>query len=178
MNAPALHGVMAGFGDAARLLGAAQALRARGYRELDAYSPYPVAGLAAALGAGRRRVPLLVLLGGIAGGFGTLALEGWSAIIDYPIDVGGRPPASWPAFIPPALEMALLFAALAGVAGMLALNRLPRFHHPVFDVDRFGSASRDGFVLVVRADDARFDATATRGDLDALGASWTAQVPQ
>ena len=162
------QGWLARFDDAGALLLAVRELRGMGYTRLEAYTPYPVDGLAGALGPMRNRIPLLVLLGGLVGGFGTLWLEYYASVIDYPINVGGRPNASWPAFIPAALEMTILFAALFGIAGMLIANGLPRLNHPLFDVARFDLASRDGFFLWLRADDPCFDAQQAYTDLQRL----------
>jgi hypothetical protein len=162
------QGWLARFDDADALLMAVRELRGRGYTQLDAYTPYPVEGLAQALGPMRNRIPLLVLLGGLVGGFGTLLLEWYASVIDYPINVGGRPNASWPAFIPAALEMTILFAALFGIVGMFFANGLPRLNHPLFDVPGFEAASRDGFFVWLRADDPCFDAALARDDLARL----------
>ncbi|MEI7035326.1 DUF3341 domain-containing protein [Fulvimonas yonginensis] len=162
------HGWLARFDGAQALLVAARELRALGYTRLEAYTPYAVEGLAEVLGPVRNRIPLLVLLGGLCGGFGTLFLQWYAAVVDYPINVGGRPDASWPAFIPAALEMTILFAAAFGVAGMLLANGLPRLNHPLFGLARFEAVSRDGFFLWLRADDARFDARQARADLERL----------
>jgi hypothetical protein len=171
------HGYLAEFADAATLLAAVRQLRLEGYTRIDAYSPYPVEGLVEALGNVRNTIPRWMLLGGILGGAGTLALEYYSAVIDYPINVGGRPDASWPAFIPPALEMTLLCAAVAGFVALLATNGLPRLHHPLFDVRRFEAASRDGFFAVLGVDDPRFDTARVSRDLHALGALHIEQIP-
>jgi Protein of unknown function (DUF3341) len=165
---PRDQGWLACFEDAGALLLAVRELRGMGYTQLEAYTPYPVEGLADALGPRRDRIPLLVLLGGLFGGLGTLWLEYYASVIDYPIDVGGRPDASWPAFVPAALEMTILFAALSGIAGMLFGNGLPRLNHPLFDVPRFDAASRDGFFLWLRADDPRFGAGQAHADLERL----------
>ena len=140
------------------LLDALRRLHAAGYRRIDAYTPYPLDELDALLPARADHVRGWALLGGLLGGLGTLALEYYSAVIDYPIRVGGRPYVSWPAFLPPALEMMFLFAALAAVLAMLVGNRLPRLHHPVFDAACFGRASQDLFVLVVSGRDPCYDA--------------------
>ena len=171
------YGYMAQFDSAETLRGAALQLRHAGYTRLEAYTPFAVDGLAEALGPMRNRIPLLVLLGGLVGGIGTLVLQYYSAVIDYPIDVGGRPAASWPAFIPAALEMAILFAVVAGVIGMLAGNGLPRLYHPTFNVERFAAASRDGFFMVIRADDPCYDADAVRQSLADLGPLAIDEVP-
>lgn len=162
------HGWLVRFESADALLLAVHELRGRGYTCLEAYTPYAVEGLAEALGPVRNRIPLLMLLGGLAGGLGTLGLEYYSAVIDYPLNVGGRPDASWPAFVPAALEMTILFAVLAGVIGLLVANDLPRFNHPLFDVADFERASRDGFFLWLRADDPRFEAQQAHDDLARL----------
>lgn len=173
----ASYGCMAEFATAEQLVGAVLRVRHQGYAHVEAYTPFAVPGLADALGPMHDRVPLAVLLGGLVGGFGTLAIEYWSAVIDYPIDVGGRPNASWPAFIPAALEMCILFAVLFGVVAMLWSNRLPRLYHPVFNVERFGDASRDGFFLVIRADDPQYDEVAVRHCLRELAPVAVEQVP-
>lgn len=177
MTGTNVYGCMARFDSAETLRGAALQLRHAGYTRLEAYSPFAVEGLAEALGTTRNRLPLLVLLGGLLGGIGTLALQYYSAVIDYPIDVGGRPAASWPAFIPAALEMTILCAVLAGVFGMLLGNGLPRLYHPVFNVTCFAEASRDGFFLVIRADDPRYDRDKARQALVDLAPLSVDEVP-
>jgi hypothetical protein len=162
------RGWLARFDGADALLLAVRELRGLGYTRLEAYTPYAMDGLAEALGPVRNRIPLLVLLGGLCGGFGTLFLQWYASVVNYPIDVGGRPDASWPAFIPAALEMTILFAALFGVAGLFVGNGLPRLVHPLFAVPGFEAASRDGFFLWLRADDPRFDASRARADLARL----------
>jgi hypothetical protein len=162
------QGWLARFDDADALLLAVRELRGLGYTRIEACTPYAVEGLAEALGPVRNRIPLLVLLGGLCGGFGTLLLQWYASVVDYPIDVGGRPDASWPAFIPAALEMTILFAALFGIVGLFVANGLPRLHHPLFAVPGFEAASRDGFFLWLRADDPRFDAQRARADLERL----------
>jgi hypothetical protein len=159
------QGWLARFEDADTLLLAVRELRGKGYGQLEAYTPYAVEGLAEALGPVRNRIPLLVLLGGLFGGFGTLWLEWYAAVLDYPIDVGGRPDASWPAFVPAALEMTILFAALFGIVGLFVANGLPRLNHPLFDVLEFEQASRDGFFLWLRTDGPPAEATQAEADL-------------
>lgn len=167
---PRLYGVLAEFGDEAGLLRAARESRAAGYVRLDAYTPYPVEGLAETLGFHTTRVPLLVLLGGLLGGAGGYALQVWLNVWDYPINVGGRPLNSVPSWIIVTFEMTILGGALFAVLGMLALNRLPMPYHPVFNVPAFALASTSRYFLVVEAADPRFERAAVRSLLERLEA--------
>lgn len=176
MNAP--YGCLAQFASVPSLLAAVKQLRMDGYTRLEAYTPFAVDGLAEALGLERNRIPLLMLCGGLMGGLGTLALQYYAAVIDYPIDVGGRPDASWPAFMPAALEMTILFAALAGIIGMLVGNGLPRLNHPLFGSERFEAASRDGLFVLLRADDPRYEVDRVLHDLGRLDPLHVEQVPR
>jgi hypothetical protein len=165
---PTIYGLMAEFESPNDLVAAAHKAYAEGYRKMDAYTPFPVEGLAEALGFGRTRVPLIVLIGGIIGCLGGYFLQYWISVIDYPINVGGRPLNSWPAFIPVTFETAVLVAALSAVLGTLALNGLPQPYHPVFNVPRFRLATRDRFFLVIEAADPKFDLETTRLFLKSL----------
>jgi hypothetical protein len=168
MPRPAIYGLLAEFEDAERLLAAAGRAREAGYRRLDAYSPFPIHGLAEAIGFRRNLVAPLVLLGGLVGGASGFALQYWISVMAYPVNVGGRPLNSWPAFIPVTFEMTVLIAAVTAVLGMLALNGLPMPYHPLFNVPRFALASRDRFFLCIEAADPQFDAEATRRFLQGL----------
>ncbi|HEY6453498.1 MAG TPA: DUF3341 domain-containing protein [Steroidobacteraceae bacterium] len=165
----AAHGLLAEFATPEELLEAAMRAREAHSGTLEAYSPFPIDGLDEALGRRRDRIPLCMLLGAIVGGVGTFALEWYSAVIDYAIDVGGRPTGSWQAFLPPAIEMTVLGSALVGVLAMLLGNRLPQLHHPLFAVPAFQRASNDRFFLLLRAEDALFDAQQARAFLEELG---------
>jgi len=137
-----------------------------------------VEGLAEALGIRGNRMPLVVLAGGVAGAATALAMQYHASVVDYPMNVGGRPDASWPAWIPVTFELTVLFAALAAVVGMFALNGLPRPHHPVFGAPRFALASRDRFFLLVLARDPRYHPAETRAFLACLGAEHVTEVPE
>lgn len=152
-----VHGWLAEFRDVAVLREAVRRLRAAGVERIAAYAPFAVPELDELMPPRRRVVPWFALAGGLLGGLGTLALQYWAAVVDYPVRVGGRPDASWPAFVPAALEMTLLFTAGFGVLGMLLANRLPRWYHPVFNVDTFALVSQDLLAVAVRADDPRCD---------------------
>jgi hypothetical protein len=178
MSEATLHGLLAQFGSADELVRAVQsAHRDHHYTALEAYSPFPIEGLDEALGPDRNRIPMLMLLGAIIGGVGTFTLEWYSAVLNYPLNVGGRPIDSWQAFLPPAIEMTVLGAALLGVMAMLIGNDLPRWHHPLFEVKAFERASNDRFFLLLRADDPNFEARAARDFLDTLMPLTISEVP-
>jgi len=164
-----LYGIMAEFREPEQLLAATRAAYEAGYRRMDAYSPYEVEGVAEALGFRKTRVPLVVLLGGICGALTAYGMQWYSAVFSYPLNVGGRPLHSWPAFIPITFELTVLFAALAGVIGMLALNGLPKPYHPVFNAPEFKLASQTRFFLCIEAADRLFQTSAVREFFLSLG---------
>ncbi len=166
MKKPPIYGLMAEFENPKDLLTAARRAYAEGYRRMDAYTPLPVEGLAEALGFHDTRVPLIVLIGGILGCLGGFFLQYWTMAVDYPLNVGGRPLNSWPAFIPVTFELTILVAALSAAFGLLALCGLPMPYHPVFNVRRFELASRNRFFLCIEARDPRFDPEGTRRFLE------------
>jgi len=163
-----VYGLMAEFEDPNALVAATHRAYFEGYRRMDAYSPYPIEELAEALGDHENRLPLIVLIGGLLGGIGGYALQYWVAAIAYPVNVGGRPFHSWPAFIPITFECTILAASLAAVLGMLALNGLPTPYHAVFNVPRFALASRNRFFLVIESADPKFALEPTRRFLETL----------
>lgn len=169
MSAPA-YGIIAEFTNVSALVRAIEEVRTSGYRDVDAYTPFPVEEVSEALGHHRSILPLLVLCGGILGASGGFALQYWTSVIDYPLNVGGRPLNSLVSFIPVIFECTILVAAFVTVFGMLALNGLPRPHHPIFNATNFALASRDRFFLCVEATDPKFDLAETRALLERLEA--------
>jgi hypothetical protein len=151
-----IYGVMGEFSTPEELIHAVEKVREAGYRRVNAYSPFPVEGLSEALGLKRNMVPLICLIGGLTGGLGGFFFQYWVAVIAYPLNIAGRPLNSWPAFIPVTFELTILGAALSAVLGMLALNKLPQPHHPVFNVPRFTHASSDRFFVCIEAKDPKF----------------------
>jgi hypothetical protein len=174
---PRLYGLLAEFDSPTALVAAARRAHEAGYRRLDAYTPFPVEGLDEALGVRPTRLPLLVLAGGAAGCLGGYLMQYYASVVAYPLNIGGRPLHSWPAFIPVTFEMTVLAAALAAVLSMLALNGLPMPYHPVFNVPEFALASRDRFFLCLEATDPQFDEEATRRFLTDLQPRGVWEVP-
>ena len=159
-------GVLAEYKDGAALLAAIELGKEAGYRDMEAYTPLPMHEVSHALGH-KNHLPLLVLIGGLLGATIGFGMQYYASVVHYPINVGGRPLNSWPSFIPVTFEMTILCAALTAVLGMLALNGLPRPHHPVFSVPGFELASRDRFFLLVLHYDPRFDADRATAVLEA-----------
>ena len=174
---PKTYGLLAEFDDATALTEAARRTYAEGYRKTDAYSPFPIEPVWEALGVHDRPVSMFVLCGGIVGMIAGFGLCYWVSTIAYPLNVGGRPLNSWPAFIPITFETTILCAALATVLGMLGLNGLPMPYHPVFNVPSFVLASRDRFFICIEAADAKFDPDVTRRFLETLKPRAIAEVP-
>jgi hypothetical protein len=164
------YGLIAEFDNPTALVAAAHHARQAGYRKMDGYSPFPIEELHEALEFEDARLPFIVLIGGLTGCIGGYLLQYWISAVAYPVNVGGRPLHSWPAFIPVTFECTILAAALSAVLGMLALNGLPMPFHPVFNVPRFGFASRDRFFLCIEAMDPKFDLENTRTFLEQSGA--------
>lgn len=162
------YGLLAEFDEPEAVLAAAHRARKEGYRRMEAYSPYPVEGLAEAVGFPRDRVAGVVLTGGILGGLTGFFLQYYANVYSYPINVGGRPYNSWPSFIPITFELTVLGAALFAVFGMLAMNGLPRPHHPLFGTPEFDLASRDRFFLCIESADPRYEPEGTRRFLESL----------
>jgi len=163
-----VYGLMAEFDDPNALVAATRRAFREGYRRMDAFSPFPIEELHEALGAHHTHLPLIVLLGGIIGCLGGYLLQYWVSTMAYPLNIGGKPLHSWPAFIPVTFECTILVAALSAVLGMLALNGLPMPYHPVFNVPRFALASRNRFFLCIEGSDPKFDPQETRSFLEQL----------
>ena len=173
----ALFGVMAEFDSAQAVVDAARRASAEGFTKVEAYTPVPVEELNDILHKKRTRLPRFILAGGLTGMATGFALQYWASVIEYPMNVGGRPFASWPSFVIPSYELTILFSALTAAIGMILMNGLPQPYHPVFNVPRFSMASSDKFFLVVESDDPKFDATATPRFLVGLGAKGVYDVP-
>lgn len=166
---PPIWGLLAEFDNPQDLVDACRQAYGAGYRRMDAYTPYPIEAAAEAIGFHRNLLPMIVLFGGILGAVGGFTMQYWMSVVDYPLNVAGKPLFSWPLFIPITFETTILAAALACIFGMLALNGLPMPYHPVFNVPRFALASRDRFFLCIEAVDPLFDRQTTRVFLERTG---------
>lgn len=175
---PSLYGLVAEYESAEALVAAANQAYDAGYRDFDAYAPFPVHGLPEAMRFEDPRLQWMIFLGGCTGALCGFGLQWWVCYSAYPHNVGGRPIFSWPAFIPVTFECTVLFAALTAVFGMLGLNKLPQPHHPVFDAPRFDRASQDAFFLSIEARDPIFDAESVRAFFQETGAHNISMVDQ
>jgi hypothetical protein len=173
----ALHGMMAEFESAQACVDAARRTAAEGFIKFEAYTPVPIEELNNIIHIKRTRLPLATLLGGLAGMATGFGLQYWVSVIEYPMNIGGRPDASWPSFVIPSYELTILFSALTATFFMIIANGLPQPYHPVFNVPRFSLASSDKFFLVVEAEDPKFDQSATSKFLESLGAKGVYEVP-
>jgi hypothetical protein len=165
-----LYGVIAEFDDAHQIVEAAKRTRAAGYRKVDAYSPLPVEGLDEAIGFRDKHVPHIMLVAGILGGLTGFFGIYYLLVHEYPMNIGGRPEFAWPMYLPITFELTVLFAALSGIGGMIALNGLPQPYHPVFEAPNFDRASSDRFFLCIESKDPKFDREKTRAFMEGLGA--------
>lgn len=178
MTESRLYGLLAMFDSAEAILAAAREARSAGLTRMDAFTPFPVEGLAETLELSGAEMRWWVLAGGILGALAGYGVQYWTAVVDYPLNIGGRPTHAWPSFLLVTFEMTVLFGAVAGCIGLLVRTGLPRLHHPLFAVGCFQLASRDRFFLLIEADDPSFDPQATADLLRSLAPLEVAEVPQ
>jgi hypothetical protein len=175
MSSP-IYGLMAEFESPEQLVKATEQVYEAGYRKMDAYTPFPVEEVAEAMHFHNTGVPPIVLVGGLVGAFSGFLIQVIGSAYDYPLNVGGRPLYSWPAFIPVTFEAGILIAAFAAVIAMIVLNGLPRPYHPVFNAPNFERVSEDRFFLCIEAKDPKFEQASTRAFLESLGPQQVSEV--
>ncbi|MDE1932808.1 DUF3341 domain-containing protein [Bradyrhizobium sp.] len=173
-----LFGIVAEFATPQAVRTAAEDLRRAGFRVFEAYTPYPVEGLDRIIHPAPKPVlPLVMFAAAVIGAGWGYWIQFWDEALNYPLNVGGRPFNSWPAFMVGTFEFMLLVTVAAGFFGMLATSGLPRLYHPIFEANAFARASSDRFVICVEAIDSRFDAAAVRALFERLGADRIEEVP-
>jgi len=176
LEGPALYGIVAEFENPKALVRAAKKAYKEGYRDLDAYSPFPIHGLHEVIGFKKNAVAPIMLFCGLTGAAAGFGMQCLSMAWHYPYMVGGRPPISWPSFIPVTYECGILSAGIAGTLAMILLNGLPRLHHPIFSAKNFENATNDAFFLCIEAKDPKFDQTGTRSFVESLGPKEVSEV--
>lgn len=174
-----LYGLVARFDHQEDLVQAVDRAYQEGFRKFDAYTPYPVEELSRAMRLKPSLLPYVMLAGGVVGGVGGFLMQSFATVIDYPLNIGGRPFFSWPAYIPITFEMTILMAALGGILGLFVFTRLPQPYHPVFNFEDFlQHGSQDGFYLGIEASDPQFDLERTRRFLQGLGPVQVAEIEE
>ncbi|MDA0712462.1 MAG: DUF3341 domain-containing protein [bacterium] len=156
-----IYGVLAEYDTASGIYHACEKVRDAGYKKWDACTPFPVHGLDKAMGLPPSKLPWFVLLAGISGATLAILFMVWVSAFDYPLNIGGKPTWSIPAFIPVMFEVTILFSALTTVFGMFYMNRLPTFNHPLFKSVRFEKVTDDKFFIVIESSDPHFNREAT-----------------
>jgi len=172
----ALYGMMAEFETPGQLVAAARRVREAGFKNFDAYTPYPIHELDEAMDLHDNRVSLFTLIGGICGCVGGFGLASWVEAVALPLNIGGRPLISVPMFIPVTFELTILVGGLTAAISMLVMNGLPRPYHPVFNVERFVNASRNKFFLCIESEDPKFDPVKTAIFLEGLNPEEISEV--
>jgi hypothetical protein len=166
------HGLLLQVDGPDELIAAAHAARELGVRPLDGFSPFPIDGLAEAIGSAPSKIPWIMLACGVTGAATAFGMMSYATLVSYPLIIGGRPHFAWPAFVPVTFELMILFAALGGAISLLLLCGLPSLYHPVFNARRYRDAAQAGFFLMLPdSDNARSFLTEQYPD------AWTEVVP-
>ncbi|KAA0224741.1 MAG: hypothetical protein AKCLJLPJ_01684 [Fimbriimonadales bacterium] len=173
-----LFGIVAQYEDSDQLIEAARRARDAGYTKMDGYAPFAIEELPDILGNRDDRIPWVMFFGGMFGAIGGFGLQVWVANVDYALNIGGRPNISWPSFVPVTFECMVLAAAISGLVGMIALNGLPRPHHPLFDAPDFERVTQDRFFLCIESSDPNFDRDSVAKFLESTGAISVSEVKE
>lgn len=170
-STPPLHGILAEFENPGHLMHAAQSVNKSGYRKFDTFSPFPIHGMDKAMSIRKSKLGWIVLGHGLLGFSGAIVMMYFMSVIDYPLNISGKPFFNAPAWVPITFELTILLSAFGAVFGMFFLNGLPRLNHPLFGSERFKRATDDGFFLCIESEDPRFEPQAVRDLLNGLGAT-------
>jgi hypothetical protein len=163
-------GILAEYDSPQAIYHACEKIRDKGFRRFDSYTPFPVHGLDKAMGLGPSYLPWLVLIAGMSGAMLAMGFMIWTSAYDYPLNIGGKPTLSIPAFIPITFEVTVLFSGLTAVFGMFALNGLPKYHQPLFSIERFAKVTDDKFFVLIESHDKLYQQEKVREFLHATGA--------
>jgi len=161
--------VLARFADAPALFAAAKKVRDAGYSKFDCHSPFPIHGMDTAMGLKRSPLGWIIGLAAIGGTASALWLQWWTSSVDYPLVISGKPFFSYQAYLPITFGLGVLAAAIIALVGMLVLNKLPRWHHPIFNSEQFEAASDDSFFVSIDSADPQFDESKTGAFLESIG---------
>jgi hypothetical protein len=173
-----LYGLMAEFETPGELVAAARRTREAGFKNFDAYTPYPIHELDGAMDLHDNRVSMFTFIGGLLGCIGGFGLCSWVSAVALPLNIGGRPMISAPMFIPITFECTILLGGLTAAISMILMNGLPSPYHPVFNVERFAGAARSKFFLCIESIDPKFNRVETEGFLQSLNPEEIAEVPR
>ena len=165
-----MEGILAEFENPDQLIRAAEKVRDGGYKRFDCHSPFPIHGMDKAMGIGPSKLGWLVAMGGFTGCCCAVLMQWWMSAVDYQVIVSGKPLFSFQAFVPIAFELTILFSAFATVLGMFAINKLPRFNHPVFESEKIKKATDDGFFISIEGSDPQYQSTKSKQFLESIGA--------
>jgi len=166
-----MYGIVAEYDTPAAVYHAAEKVRDAGFKAWDLHSPFPMHGAEHAMGFERTKLPLIVGAVALSGAAAGYLMQWWMSAVAYPVNVQGKPPGAWEPFVPITFEVGVLSAAFTALFGMLAMNGLPRFHHPLFKSERFLAASDDKFFIAIEAQDEKFNPDGVRRLLESTGAS-------
>lgn len=164
-------GLMAEFPDVASVYHAAEKVRDAGYTKWDTYAPFPIHNMDEAMGLPRSKVAWVMGTAAATGLACAIAMQWWMSGTDYPIVTAGKPYVAWEQFMPVMFELSVLFSAFGALLGMLALNKLPMWYHPLLKKEKFLRVSDDKFFIAIEAADPKFDPERTRQLLAGAGAS-------
>lgn len=162
MHNKKIIGLLAEYDSPKSIYHACENIRDAGFKRFDSYTPFAVHGLDKAMGLGPSYLPWLVLCAGITGAFLAMSFMIWTSAYDYPLNIGGKPFLSIPAFIPVTFEVTVLFSGLTAVFGMFFLNKMPTYYDPLFSIDHFAKVTDDTFFVMIEAKDRLFDLETTK----------------
>ena len=164
-----IYGLLARFDTPKEILKAASAVKEEGYIDFDCHTPFPVHGLDDAMGLKRSIIGYIVGFGCFLGASGGLFLQWWASAVEYPIIISGKPFFSWQAFMIITFVLMILGGAFAALIGMFHINKMPTFHHPLFNSDNFKKATDDAFFVCIESKDPQFDLEDSKNFLSLIG---------